>query len=59
MNGAKTFSTMTDRFDRGQGPLYSFYKKLCGLQDQSGYPGEERHFLYLLGFEPRLVQLLA
>ena len=59
MNGVKSFLTMTGRFDRGQGPRYSFYKKVCGLQDRSGYPGEERHSLYLLGFELRHVQLLA
>ena len=59
MNGAKSFSTMKGRFYRGQGPRDSFNERLCGPQNRSGYPGEERYSLHLLGFEPQDVQLLA
>ena len=59
MNGAKSFSNMTGNFDHGQGPIYSFNKKVRGHQNRTGYPGKERHSLHLLEFEPRHVQLLA
>ena len=33
--------------------------RLGGAQSRSGLSGEEKNFLHLLGFEPRIVQPLA
>jgi len=44
---------------QGKNNQYPLNRKLGGRQSRSGHFGEEKNFLLLQTFEPRIIQLIA
>jgi len=59
LEGGEWSTPHTGKFIPGKDPRYPLNRTLGGPQSLSGRYGKEKHFIYLLGIEPRTFQFVA